>query len=399
LNIFKHVKGAKHQYYSPNEIPGYVPTKLFNPNYGNKMRYTNLHIAQASTNVTITNTRLQMNQKFKFVNSHPAYNGLMFKSQPGYMHSQAYSNLNFPHHLQPTAPTPPTGTPIYQCNYTKSLSHMNKTCPPNPFIQQHAFLGVATNASPVFPSNYPPLIQSTPNTMMNFSYNKLRLNTNTISLTSVNRIDRTVQSVPCTHHSENINENDANINTQNSTSCKANNSNESLLNKSFETNVGFYDTQVNLTNTSGMSANRSQVQAQHQQQQTLYNGCQVNNNSNRSSILPQTQLQHHLPHLNHQQSQGQAHSQPQQQQIIQLQTHQQQHQQNQSSQQRTLLHPCQMSMNQAHYFTNNLPPNSNSTGRLVMFNSHSKPIENQNNNLCNNIQASNVHQQAYFRHY
>jgi hypothetical protein len=32
IQLIMHVKGAKHQYFSPNEIPGYTSAKLFNPN-------------------------------------------------------------------------------------------------------------------------------------------------------------------------------------------------------------------------------------------------------------------------------------------------------------------------------------------------------------------------------
>ena len=33
IQLVMHVKGAKHQFYSPGEIPGYIPTKVYNPGF------------------------------------------------------------------------------------------------------------------------------------------------------------------------------------------------------------------------------------------------------------------------------------------------------------------------------------------------------------------------------
>ena len=36
------MRGAKHQYYCPNEIPGYSPTKQYNPHQHMQRRFTHM---------------------------------------------------------------------------------------------------------------------------------------------------------------------------------------------------------------------------------------------------------------------------------------------------------------------------------------------------------------------
>lgn len=117
IQLVMHVKGAKHQYFSPGEIPGYIPSKVYNPSAKSKfMRPSALEQACAKPHVSLTIKREPQPCSTPVKTSQTNYADYLLKNQslmqqtPYYRYYNNYHQTPFynQYNQQPyTSPSPP----------------------------------------------------------------------------------------------------------------------------------------------------------------------------------------------------------------------------------------------------------------------------------------------------